>query len=193
MAILTAGRRAAARPDRLAAALSLLLLAARSAAAQAPRSEYEVKAAYLLNFARYAEWPATPPTDATDELVICVLGHDPFGASLDRTVQGRRVLGRAVRVVRPGSRAEARLCQIAFIGGDPRAEIGPWLAEMRGRPVLTIGDGPDFTEAGGAIAFVPVEQTVRFEVNRNALERSGVRLSSRVLALATRVTTGDRR
>lgn len=193
MAILTAGRRAASRPDRFAAAMSLLLLAARGAAAQAPRSEYEVKAAYLLNFARYAEWPASPPADATDDLVICVLGHDPFGAALDRTVAGRRVLGRPVRVLRPGSRAEARLCQLAFIAGDSRAEIGPWLAEMRGRPVLTIGDGPDFTEAGGAIAFVPVEQTVRFEVNRNALERSGVRLSSRVMALATRVTAGGRR
>ena len=141
----------------------------------------------------YAEWPASSPADSTDDLVICVLGRDPFGASLERTVSGRHVMGRSVRVMRPGSRAEARLCQIAFIGGDPRAEIEPWLAELRGRPVLTIGDGPDFTDAGGAIAFVPVAQTVRFEVNRTALDRAGVRLSSRVLALATRVTAGGRR
>ncbi len=181
------------RPDRLATTISLLLLAVRGAAAQAPRSEYEVKAAYLLNFARYAEWPAAGPADSAADLVICVLGHDPFGAVLDRTVAGRRVLGHPVRVLRPGSRAEALLCRLAFISGDPHAEIDPWLAELRGRPVLTVGDGPDFTEAGGTIAFVPVEETIRFEVNRAALERSGVRLSSRVLALATRVTEGRRR
>jgi hypothetical protein len=181
------------RSDRLAAAMALLLFAVRSAGAQVPRSEYEVKAAYLLNFARYAEWPVAAPADPADDFVICVLGRDPFGAVLERTVAGRRVLGRPVRVLRPGSRAEARLCQLAFIAGDPRAEVEPWLAEMRGRAVLTIGDGPAFTEAGGAIAFVPVAQTVRFEVNRNALEQAGVRLSSRVMALATRVTTGGRR
>lgn len=181
------------RPDRLATTVSLLLLAVRGAAAQTPpRSEYEVKAAYLLNFARYAQWPAAAPADSSAELVICVLGHDPFGAVLDRTVAGRRVLGHPVRAMRPGSRSEALLCQMAFISGDPRAEIQPWLAELRGRPVLTVGDGPEFTEAGGTIAFVPVDQTVRFEVNRKALERSGLRLSSRVLALATRVTDGGR-
>ena len=188
MALLTSSR-----SDRLATTISLVLLAVPAAAAQAPRSEYEVKAAYLLNFARYAEWPSAARADSSADLVICVLGRDPFGAVLDRTVAGRRVLGRPVRVMRPGSRAEASLCQLAFIGGDPRAEIEPWLAELRGRPVLTVGDGPGFADAGGTIAFVPVEQTVRFEVNRGALERSRVRLSSRVLALATRVTEGRRR
>ena len=107
MALLTGSR-----PNRLATTISLLLLAVRGAAAQAPRSEYEVKAAYLLNFARYAEWPTAAAADSGADLVICVLGHDPFGAVLDRTVAGRRVLGHPVRVMRPGSRAEAELCRL---------------------------------------------------------------------------------
>ncbi len=167
------------------AAISFLTLAARSASAQVPHPEYEVKAAYLLNFARYAQWPG--PTDPGAALVICVVGHDPFGAVLDRTVAGRRVLGREVRVLRPASRAEARECGLAFIGGDRRSEVDTWLAELRDRPVLTVGDGAEFTEAGGAIGFVVSDRSVRFQVNLAALRQSGVTLSSRVLALATRV------
>jgi hypothetical protein len=188
VAVLNGSRRA-----RLTGTLSLLLLAAVRASAQTPRSEYEVKAAYLLNFARYAVWPPAAPVGSSDDLVLCVLGHDPFGAVLDRTVAGRRVMGHGVRVLRPSSRAEAQLCRLAFIGGDRHAEIESWLSELRGRPVLTVGDGPGFAGAGGAIAFVPVDETVRFEVNLAALQRSGVRLSSRVLALANRVSAGDDR
>ena len=138
-----AGARAASRPDRLAAAMSLLLLAARGAAAQAPRSEYEVKAAYLLNFARYAEWPASPPADATDDLVICVLGRDPFGAALDPDRRGPFPRARAPSAgtapgePRGGAALPARVHRRA--DRTPRRTL---LAEMRGRPVLTIGDGP---------------------------------------------------
>ena len=175
------------RRCRSLAALSLFALTARGLRSQVAHPEYEVKAAYLLNFARYAAWPGSGGSEAAGDLVICVLGHDPFGAVLDRTVAGRTVLGRPVRVLRPANRAEAGPCQLAFVGGDRRSEIEPWLSDLSDRPVLTVGDGAQFTDAGGAIGFVVRDRTVRFEVNLDALRHSGVKLSSRVLALASRV------
>lgn len=161
----------------------------RIASAQEAHPEYEVKAAYLLNFSRYTAWPAAalPPSDSSADVVICVLGRDPFGAMLDRTVAEHRVLGRRVQVRRPGNPAQARRCHVAFIGGDLRSEVEPWLVSLRDSPVLTVGEGSAFARAGGAIAFVRTGQTVRFEANLNALRQAGVQLSSRVLALATRV------
>lgn len=156
--------------------------------AQDAHPEYEVKAAYLLNFSRYTAWPpsALSTADSSAEVVICVLGRDPFGTLLDRTIADRRVLGHRVEIRRPGSPAQARQCHVAFISGDQRTEVDPWLASLRGSPVLTVGEGSAFAKAGGAIAFVRAGQTVRFEANLDALRLAGLQLSSRVLALATR-------
>jgi hypothetical protein len=176
---------------RSASALACLGLIGRFVGmveAQDAHPEYEVKAAYLLNFSRYTAWPPSvlPTADSSADVVICVLGRDPFGTMLERTVAERRVLGHRVEVRRPGNPAQARQCHVAFISGDQRSEVDPWLVSLRGSPVLTVGEGSAFARAGGAIAFVRAGQTVRFEANLDALRLAGVQLSSRVLALATR-------
>lgn len=160
----------------------------RSAAAQdtPTASATAVKAAYLLNFTRYVEWPAAAFRNNRSPIVICVVGADPFGSVLDDIVRDRRVQGRAVQVRRLKAPQASADCHVAFIGsGDAALERAE--ATWRGRPVLLVGDGTAFAAGGGAIAFVAANETIRFEVNAGAAREHGLQISSRVLALATQV------
>ena len=148
--------------------------------------EYRVKAAYLLNFARYVQWPPSAFADPESPINVCVLGRDPFGRVLEETFEGRRVNTRPFRVLRPG-RPAAELCHVAFVGEATAAVREAWLGVLREEATLTVGDGSDFARRGGMIGFVPIEETVRFEINVDAVEAGGLQISSRVLALATRI------
>lgn len=148
--------------------------------------EEEVKAAYLLNFTRYVDWPPGSFPDAESPVNLCVFGDARFGEIARRTVDGRRSRGRPVRVLLPDAPDLASGCHVAFVGGS-RAEIARRLAALAPTAALTVGDGRDFLDRGGIITFVIVNETVRFEIHPDAARRAGLELSSRLLALATRL------
>jgi YfiR/HmsC-like len=159
------------------------LSAAASGLGESPL-EYQVKAAYLYNFAKFVDWPATS-ADAGKPFVIGVLGRDPFGRVLDETVEGKTVRGRAVAVRRVASPAEARECDEIFIGEI--RHLPEILQALRGRSVLIVGETVDFVLEGGMIGLVKEDNKVRFEVNTTAAEKARLRVSSQLLRLARRV------
>jgi hypothetical protein len=167
----------------LAAALVWVTGSIPTPARQDASLEYRVKAAYLLNFARYVEWPEDAFSSASEPLMVCVAGEDPFGTVLDETFEGHAVGGRAVVARRIASVEQAQGCHVLFIGspdGVPAAGVG----DLARQPVLTVGESNSFLAAGGMVRFLIVEDTVRFEVNRVAAQRAGLRLSSRMLSFA---------
>jgi hypothetical protein len=148
--------------------------------------EYRAKAAYLLNFTRYVNWPPFVFAGADAPINICVVGRDPFGQVLDQTLKGRRTGGHRLRVLRP-ARPAGDLCHVAFFGETTPAVREAWLAALRHEPTLTVGEHTGFAEAGGMIGFVIADENVRFEINVEAVRTGGLQMSSRVLALATRL------
>jgi hypothetical protein len=167
---------------RLAGACLALALGLTPQDALAQQSEQSVKAAFLYRFAAYVEWPAAVPTDAP--FVIATLGADDVAAELSSMLPGRAVAGRpaVLRTVKEGESLQG--VQMLFIGKratDPRAAIRA--AHERG--ILTVTEVG--LEAGGVINFVVAENRVAFEVSLEAAERSGHRISSRMLAVARRV------
>lgn len=154
--------------------------------AQDPDLEHRVKAAYLLNFTRYTEWPPAAFSGPGDPLTVCIVGRDPFGPVLDQTFQGRRTSGRPLRLLRPARPTEG-ICHVAFLGAATPAVLESWLAALATEPTLTVGDTESFVDAGGMIGFVIVDETVRFEINLPAVRIGRLRLSSRLLSLATRL------
>lgn len=167
--------------------LLLLLLASLGSVAsvkveaQSP-NEYRVKAAFILNFARFVEWPG----DAYSEggaLVVGIIGDDPFGSSLDR-LNGSTVGGRRIVVRRLKSGDYLRGCQILFVSSSERNRLGKILESVRGGSVLTIGELPQFNQAGGIIKFVIQDNKVRFEINGGAAGQARLRISSKLLALS---------
>jgi hypothetical protein len=165
----------------------LVLIGALLAAAPQEDSgsiEYRVKAAYLLNFARYVEWPDAAFASPDEPFLICVMGTDPFGPNLDRTVAGHLISGRNVVPQRLKDGAGAERCHIVYVGRDGPEDSGRTLQSLASRPILTVGETRAFLTEGGAVRFLLVDETVRFEVNLQAAQRAGLRISSRMLSFA---------
>ncbi len=175
--------------------LLLLLAGGRPAAAQRPlvTSEYAVKAAFLYNFAKFVEWPADAFRSPREPMVLCLLGEDPFGRELDRTVEGKTVLGRQLIVRRLAKPAGLEECRILFVSASEAPRLDQVLAAVGDRAVLTVGEDEAFSRAGGIISFVVRQSRVRFQIDRAAAARSGLSISSQLLEVAEAVTGDQRR
>jgi hypothetical protein len=174
------------RPRRLAAAaVALALLGPAWGRAAAPEyGEYDVKAAFLYNFAKFVEWPADAFIGEREPITLCILGDDPFGESLEAMVRGETVGGRQILIDRTRRRGELRSCHILFVSRSESQRLPQVLAELRGASVLTVGDTPGFLEAGVLINFTLQDHKVRFGINPRAAERSRLKISSKLLRLA---------
>lgn len=184
----------AKRTIAIAILAALFFLAgSRSSCAQSPAlTEYEVKAAFLYNFAKFVEWPADSSAGNRDTITIAVLGHDPFGNVLDQTVADKTIRGRRISIRRVSTINEALACQIVFIGLSEERRLGDLIKALQGKSVLTIGETEEFVHRGGIISFRIEGNKVRFEVNLQAAERARLTLSSQLLKLA-RIVTEDPR
>lgn len=171
---------------RSLAAVVLLLASAWTARAQATAPEYAVKAAFLYNFTKFVEWPASAFPDERSQFKVCVLGDDPFGKGLD-AIGDESVAGRRISLLRTGEIREPEGCQILFISRSERDRLPQVLESLRQAPVLTVGDTGGFLDHGGIINFILEGGKVRFEINQEAAERAGIKISSKLLRLATRV------
>jgi len=146
--------------------------------------EYQVKAAFLYNFAKFVVWPAPRLGGANDSIEICILGSDPFGDLLDASVHGKRVEGRPFVVRRTPDVRKAFGCHILFVSSSERKKVNAILAEVRSCGILTIGEVEGFAAQGGVINFKLESGRVRFEINVDAAEQQGLRISSKLLSLA---------
>lgn len=147
-------------------------------------TEYEVKAAFLYNFAKFVEWQPNAFNGHPQTIVIGVLGKDPFGEILERTINNKSVNERKLAIRRFRSNENPSDCQILFISSSEKNNLPAILKRLEGSNVLTVGDVEKFAESGGIIDLVLVEGKVHFEVNVTAAERAKVKLSSRMLKLA---------
>lgn len=145
--------------------------------------EYRVKAAFLLNFTKFVEWPASELPESRT-FGICIVGNDPFGPVLDQIVAGETVNGRKLAVwrMRPNS---AKACQMMFVSKSERDQAQ--LLASAGPGVLTLGEGDDFLREGGMIAFVIADRRVRFDVDLTPATRAGLKISSKLLNVARSV------
>jgi hypothetical protein len=181
---MTAGRRP--RDGRHVAGVAALVLAllgaagaARAAAADAP--DISVKAAFLYNFAKFAEWPALP---AAAPIVVCIVGDDGIAAAFAETVRGQNISGHALELSRSRDSTAWRGCHLLFVADRESKQFTTAKGGIKGQPVLTVSDGKGFTQAGGVIELFIEDGRMRFAINLDALEQTGVRLSSRLLGLA---------
>jgi len=178
----------------------LLTLAACVAASAAPNAhaqspsptEYQIKAAFLYNFAKFIEWPAEAFPNAGAPIIIGVVGEDPFGDVLDQTIQGKTVNGRPLAVRRLKGGQGLKACHIIFIGSSEKKHLSQVLEDLKGSDILTVGETDRFTQLGGIINFIMDGDKVRFEINADTVERTRLKISSKLLTLA-KVVRNERR
>ena len=171
--------------------LTATLLVARTpaafpAAAPSTPSEYDVKAAYLLNFGKFLRLSRPAPGRSSFEL--CTLGHDPMSSSLDALADNTTVNSLPVHVSHLQDISAAKSCAIVFISTTESEHIREDLAILGNADILTVSDAPDFLERGGMIQFDLVSNHVRIAVNLEAVNHTHLVLSSELLRVASSVS-----
>jgi hypothetical protein len=153
-------------------------------------SEYQVKAAFLFEFAKFVEWPASTFSTDHSPVSICVLGDNPFSNSLEKAVAGQFANGRPLVVRHVPSPKEAGECQMVFVSRSQESHFIQIIENFQGKSVLTVADTNTFAEEGGMIQFYLENEHVRFEVNVGACTNAHLKISSKMLALAKIVSSG---
>ena len=154
------------------------------AQAGGPVFEYEVKAAFLFNFAKFVEWPPQVFHDDVSPITIGVFGENPFGGFLQETVAGQKLGPRPIEVKKLQNLDELQSCQLLFIGASEENSVSEILSRLKGTSVLTVGETENFAESGGVIQFVEKDGKVCFKINRKAAEEARLKISSRLLNLS---------
>lgn len=166
--------------------LGTILGAATYASAQTdPPIEYQVKAAFIHNIVKFVEWPAAVRT--AGPLRLCILGQDPFGSALD-ALRGKTIGDKVWEVLPVTPNTQLRECGVLFVAASERNNLGQILEGIQGGAVLTVGDTSGYAEQGVIVNFYIEENKVRFEINREAAARAGLKISSQLLKLARIVT-----
>lgn len=148
-------------------------------------SEYKVKAAFLFNFAKFVEWPERHGD--TGSVIIGVIGLDPFGENLDQVVRDKTVGTKPIAIRRFAGLEQLQPCDILFISPSESSRLDAILKALDGTATLTVGEDEGFVRKGGVIRFFTEESKIRFEINLDAAEYEGLRLSSRLLQVARTV------
>lgn len=150
-----------------------------------PLTDQQMKAAFVLNFVRYTEWPEKSFAAPDAPMVVCVLG-DP-GATELSGVAGKTIKGHPLQVRAAISAEDARGCHALFIPEpDARRFIGT-LRALQGAPVLTISEADGFIDIGGMIGLVHIDNRLQFEVNLGVIQQAQLKASSQLLRLARNV------
>jgi hypothetical protein len=163
--------------------VALLLLAGAPPAQTA--SEYQVKAAFLFNFAKFVEWPARSFKGPGDEICVCTLGDSPFGTALSEVMDGKKINDRPLLRLHLSDAKDVGRCHILFIANSERKKLRTILAATASSAILTVGESENFALDGGMIGFRLEDGRVRLEINLPAAEQAQVQISSKLLSLAT--------
>jgi hypothetical protein len=159
----------------------VLLCASRALAQGVP--EPTLKAAFLYNFVKFAEWPADAWAPNVP-LTLCVLGDEAVESELEQSVKGHTVSGHSIAVIGITIEGALRSCHLLYITGLDRRRLALLVARIKDAPVFTVSDFDAFASFGGVSQLFIENGKVRFAINPASALRARLRISSKLLALA---------
>ncbi|MBK1719507.1 YfiR family protein [Thiocystis violacea] len=155
-------------------------------------AELEVRAVYLYNFAAFVEWPPTAFASSSSPIRYCVAGNRGLLLNLERVLTAETLGGRTLELVAVGEDpARWEPCHLLYVDHGFQHLVPAMFEQLSGRPVLTVGDSETFASRGGMIGLVRRGGRLRTFINRAALARVGIRLSSKLLRLSTLILDKD--
>jgi hypothetical protein len=171
--------------------LSFLALIGAGVVRAEDSKEYQLKAAFLYNFAQFVKWPSGSFPSSDAPFCIGVLGDDPFGSALEETVQGEAIDSHKLKVMHGQSFEDLKDCQLIFICKSEEDHLSEILVKLDSKPILTVSDINSFALNGGTIDFYLQGGRVRFEINPASAQRRGLKISSQLLSLGKIVSGGN--
>lgn len=150
-------------------------------------SEREVRAAYLFNFARFAEWPAAAFSSPSAPIQACVVGAaDPFDGAL-AGYDGRMIGARPLKIRHAQLPAAAGDCHLVYVSEGDAVRLPALRQAIGAFPALVVGESEALIDRGAMVAFRPADRRLAFIVNLAALRRADIRLPAQLLRLAAEV------
>lgn len=162
------------------------LLICTTFSAQADEREYKVKAGFIYNFLKFTEWPFTVQDSGPQNIILCIIGEDPFGENID-VLKGKTVGGKTLIVKYSPTSTLLKNCQAVFIAESERSQIQSLIDSIKALPILTIGDSEGFRQKGVMINMELDQEKIRFDINIKSARRAGLRIDPRLLKLARTV------
>jgi len=172
--------------SRMLRCLALCLAIATPCGFAEVASEGQLKAAYLINFLKYIEWPATKPT-----VTICLFGRDSLGPYL-APYEGRSVAGKELRIRRVSSPDQLADCQELFVPDTEEARFAAILRWTDKQAILTVSDGEFFARDGGSVSLIRQDGRLQFDINTDSMGRAGLKPSSQMMRLARQIIGSTR-
>ncbi len=164
--------------------LLVLLPAGPVAAAQGQQMAGDLKVSYLYSFSKYVQWPQGPSPGPRSFDICVIRGDDRLGPHL-RRLEKRTVNGRPIVTHMLSGLPDEQICEMVYFAACSRSEIAADLERLAGTPVLTIADIAGFAVQGGMIELTREDDRIRFRINVDKVRGAGLRISSRLLKLAT--------
>jgi len=171
---------------RLLVVVGLVVGALAAMADDAAPLDYQVKAAYLVNFPKYLNWPAGEFSDTNSPITVVILGDADVANEFANMVGGGKTVGGHPIVLKRITKEEeiSNDCQVLFVATSERSRIAAILEKVKGSSILTVGESDDFLEKGGIINLVHRDRKIRLQVNLTAAEKAHLKISSRLLVVA---------
>jgi len=166
------------------ALLTGMMSAMRCGAQVNPSAEYQVKAAFLYNFVKFVEWPPEAFQNEKSPITLCVFRYDPFGSALDEVIAGQTLKNRQLLARRINKPQDLKACQLVFVSGKEDKRLPEILESLKGASALVVGEGENFAVHRGGIQFFIENKQLRFAINVDAIQRSRLTVSSKLLAMA---------
>ena len=154
-------------------------------------AEYPLKLGFLYRFTKFIEWPSDSFRSPDTPFAICIVGHDPFSLDIENEFRTQSVEGHPVQVLALKRTDTLSVCHIVFIPVTEKNQAAEIVRSLKGSRVLTVGESEGFAARGGIINFTIAGGSVRFEINRVAADRVGLKISAKLLSLAKIVTEQD--
>ena len=154
--------------------------------AQDVDQEFQLKAAFLVNFSRFITWPEQSFSPEQQAINLCVSGKNPFGTTLN-AIENKTINGHNVRVFYSESLQKLPQCHLLYVSTSEKNELTPLLSHLDHHPVVTVSDIPGFVNVGGSIEFVIKEDRLSFIINNSDLKQRGIQASASMLDLAASV------
>jgi len=148
-------------------------------------TEYDLKAAYIYNFSKFIIWPKRAFENENSDFQIVVYGSSPVTGVLYKALKGRKIMGRNISIKVIYNLRDLGNAQILFVSKDMQEHLKETINICENTTTLVIGDVLEgFCQAGGMINFTPKSSKYRFEINKQVAQKSQLKVSSKLLALA---------
>lgn len=142
----------------------------------------------MERFTRFIEWPGLGESEV---FKIAVIGESPFNSSLDELFNGTIIKNKKVELIYTSNIQDVTKVNLVFISNSEKRRMKEILSALSKSPILIISDSKGFCEMGVHINMFVVDKYVRYEINQNTIEASGLKVSSLLFSSAKIINTDD--